>query len=61
MTLNELAFILICGALVVLWRVEKKLNQILSSVGSIAHNMDSIKQKVEEIGDSVHPRSSSDR
>jgi hypothetical protein len=58
MTLAELAFILICGALVVLWRVEKKLNQILSSVGSIAQNMDSIKQKVEEIGDSVHLRAS---
>jgi hypothetical protein len=53
MTLAEFALIFAIIALVVLWRLESKLNQIVRQLGFITETLGLMEQKTEEIGDSI--------
>lgn len=53
MTLAGFAVALACIAVVVTWRLESKLNQILSQVRSMSENLYSVEQHTQQIGESV--------
>ena len=53
MTLSAFALIFVVVALLVVWRIEAKFNQIIRQISSITENVGLIEHKTEEIGDSI--------